>query len=248
MPKGALLHAHLEATVDASTLLRLGLEHDNMCIRVLGPISPAGLCRILPQFGARPVAGEREYMTAPTITDASYVPESWVSARRAREEWPAAMGGPAGFDAWVVKSMVINPEEAYGTHNTTRKIWMKFVAAFTVIYVRFFDYPVRCAPERCLQGIITYEPVLTKYLRCLFELCAEDGIQYLEVRMDCTPKGILAADGVSTINRDQFIAIFKDVCNTYVQQLRAAGKGDLFRGAKVWSRARFLIPNGLIEW
>lgn len=83
-----------------------------------------------------------------------------------------------------------------------------------------------------------YEPVLVKYLRCLFELCAEDAIQYVEVRMDCTPKGILAADGVSNINRDQFIAIFKDVRDTYVEQLQAAGKGDLFQGAKVWSCVR----------
>ena len=138
MPKGALLHAHLEATVDALTLLKLGLEHDNMCIRVPGQITPAHLSRVLPQFGAQPVTGEREYMKASTITDIGYVPESWVSARRAREEWPAAMGGPEGFDAWVVKSMVINPEEAYGTHNTTRKIWVKFVGAFSVIYVSAF--------------------------------------------------------------------------------------------------------------
>jgi len=92
-----------------------------------------------------------------------------------------------------------------------------------------------------------YEPVLAKYLQCLFELCAEDGIQYVEVRMDCTPKGILAADGVATINRDQFIAIFKEVCDAYVEQLRAAGKGDLFQGAKVRSCVRFLIPKGLTE-
>ena len=53
--------------------------------------------------------------------------------------------------------------------------------------------------------------------------------------MDCTPKEILAADGVSTINRDQFIAIFESVRDKYVGQLRAAGKGDLFQGAKVGS-------------
>ena len=140
MPKGALLHAHLEATVDASTLLKLGLEHENMCLRTHGQITPANLnpSRVLPQFGAQPVTGEREYMTAPTITDVGYVPGSWISARRAREEWPAAMGGPEGFDAWVVKSIVINPEEAYGTHNTTRKIWIKFVDAFSVIHVSAF--------------------------------------------------------------------------------------------------------------
>jgi len=142
MPKGALLHAHLEATVDATTLLQLGLEHENMCIRVgpgPGPVAPASLSLgVLPQFGAQPLAGPREYMTARTITDVGYVPESWVSARRAREEWPADMGGPEAFDAWVVKSMVINPEEAYGTHCTTRKIWVKFVDAFSVIHVSEF--------------------------------------------------------------------------------------------------------------
>ena len=97
------------------------------------------------------------------------------------------------------------------------------------------------------QGIIMYEPVLVEYLRRLFESCVEDGIQYVEVRMDCTPKGILAADGVSTIDRDHFLAIFKSVRDSYAEQLRAAGRGDLFQGAKVRYFIQLLVPSELIE-
>ena len=92
-----------------------------------------------------------------------------------------------------------------------------------------------------------YSPVLVKYLRRLFESCVEDGIQYVEVRMDCTPKGFLAVDGVSIIDRDHFLAIFKVVRDSYAEELRAAGRGDLFQGAKVRYFIKLLVPRELIE-
>lgn len=120
MPKGALLHAHLEATVDAKTLLRIALEHPNVCIRAPEIITANNVGSVLPEF--YPLAPTLSYESYPTITSSDYKVGSYVSARKTRSEWPAELGGPTGFDTWVIKALTVNPEEAYGTHNTTVKV------------------------------------------------------------------------------------------------------------------------------
>lgn len=133
MPKGALLHAHLEATIDAGSLLKAALEHPNVCIRAPQTMNRDNLDSTLPDFAARPVGGD--YGSSATITSPDYVPNTYVSAQKVREEWPEALGGPSAFDVWVIRSLTINPSEAYDTHNTTVKIWEKFKSCFTVIRV-----------------------------------------------------------------------------------------------------------------
>ena len=133
MPKGALLHAHLEATVDAASLLKMALEHRNLCIRAPVIMTKDMLSSTLPDFLALPVAGS--YVSPVTITSPDYVPNTYVSAQKVRNEWPEILGGPSGFDTWVIQALTINPREAYKTHNTTTKIWSKFASCFGVIRV-----------------------------------------------------------------------------------------------------------------
>lgn len=120
MPKGALLHAHLEATVDAAAVLNMALEHPNICIRSPSVITTDNYMSILPDF--QPLTTSAAHTSSPSITSPDYTPDTYVSAQKVRAEWPMALGGPSGFDSWVVKAMTINPEEAYGTHNTTVKV------------------------------------------------------------------------------------------------------------------------------
>jgi adenosine deaminase CECR1 len=120
MPKGALLHAHLEATVDAKTVLDMAIKHANICIRSSAVVTVDNYGSILPDFF--PLATSSTYTSSPSITSPEYTPDIYVSAQKVRNEWPEALGGSSGFDSWVVKAMTINPEEAYGTHNTTVKV------------------------------------------------------------------------------------------------------------------------------
>jgi adenosine deaminase CECR1 len=133
MPKGALLHAHFEATVDAASLLKMALEHPNVCIRAPMVMTKDTLSSTLPDFLALPVAGN--YVSSATITSPNYEPNTYISAQKVRDEWPETLGGPEGFDTWVVQALTINPREAYETHKTTTKIWNKFISCFTVIHV-----------------------------------------------------------------------------------------------------------------
>jgi adenosine deaminase CECR1 len=56
------------------------------------------------------------------LTDPSYEPGTWVSLKNARDHFSEELGGNEGFDKWVIGSTMINPSEAYGTHNTVEKV------------------------------------------------------------------------------------------------------------------------------
>ncbi len=119
MPKGALLHSHLDAMVNAAVMLRFALEEPAIHVKVPTQLTKASLSSTLPTFrGLKP----SEYSDEPSLTSSSYVPGTWVHIKRARENFSSEYGGPEAFDAWVVGSLTINPREAYETHNTVAKV------------------------------------------------------------------------------------------------------------------------------
>ena len=119
MPKGALLHAHLDATVNAKVLLELALKHPNIHVRTSTCLTTASLGTALPEF--RPMAPAEDALL-PSITDVAYTSYSWVPLSRARRDFPASLGGAAGFDEWFKNAVTITPAEAYRTHNTPIKV------------------------------------------------------------------------------------------------------------------------------
>lgn len=129
MPKGALLHAHLDATVNSEFLLQLALKQPALHVRVSQPINLSNVGSILPEFRALP---RDQFSSAPSVTEASYEPGTWVSIQNARAAFDSSLGGPAGFDRWVISSLMINPTEAYHTHNTITKV--HDIQSFTSIY------------------------------------------------------------------------------------------------------------------
>jgi hypothetical protein len=120
MPKGALLHAHLDATVNAVFLLKLALEHPSIHVRTPNAVNALTFASTLPEF--RPLPPDQSIDDVSVLTDATYCPDSWVPLRKAREMFESSLGGPEGFDRWVIAAMMIDPAEAYGTHNTITKV------------------------------------------------------------------------------------------------------------------------------
>ncbi|KIM48764.1 hypothetical protein M413DRAFT_15077 [Hebeloma cylindrosporum] len=109
MPKGALLHAHLDATVNAEFLLELALKQPGIHLRVNKPFVASPLSENLPEFRILP---ETQFSNLLSLADVSYTPGSWISLQNARKSFPTHLGGQDGFDSWVVGSMTINPAEA----------------------------------------------------------------------------------------------------------------------------------------
>ena len=119
MPKGALLHAHLDAMVNVNVLLKLALDQPAMHVRAPLRLTVANVKALLPEFRALP---RNEFSELTSLTDDTYRDGQWVPLRCARENFDTSLGGPAGFDEWVTKALTINPSEAYGTHDTPTKV------------------------------------------------------------------------------------------------------------------------------
>ena len=119
MPKGGVLHAHLDAMVDARVLLGLALKYPAYHVRADVSLTKETMSTTLPEFS---LLRENEWTTATSLTAATYTPGSWVPLARARETFDPSLGGPEGFDKWVIGALTINPTEAYHTHNTTDKV------------------------------------------------------------------------------------------------------------------------------
>lgn len=119
MPKGALLHAHLDATVNQNFVLQLALQQPAIHVRASSLIDASTITSTLPEFKA---LSQEQFSAGAGVTDATYIADEWVPIRKARDTFDPALGGPHGFDKWVLSALTINPKEAYQTHNTVTKV------------------------------------------------------------------------------------------------------------------------------
>ncbi|KDR73569.1 hypothetical protein GALMADRAFT_251310 [Galerina marginata CBS 339.88] len=228
MPKGALLHAHLDATVNAEFLLELALKQPAIHVRIQKPLEASNLATNLPEFRILP----REQCTdIPSLTGPSYPLGSWVSLQNARNSFAPDLGGKDGFDNWVIGSMTINPAEAYGTHNTIAKIWKKFGSTFITS-----------------TGLIRVEPIFSEYIRQFFRSSIADGISYVEPRINFLYKHMYGADGQDNIPHREWLVMFDRVSNEVKEEMAQQGRAGQFIGARIiYSTIRFITPEEL-EW
>lgn len=129
MPKGGLLHAHFDATVDIRTLMSLALSRPNIHIRIKKPF-PQGLTSIgscdstdlpLAEFTTLHPS-EVDKAARVSIVGRDYILGTWLPMAIARECFPSELEGPNGFDEWLYRSMTIDPVEAYETHSTVTRV------------------------------------------------------------------------------------------------------------------------------
>ncbi|KAK7467373.1 hypothetical protein VKT23_004430 [Stygiomarasmius scandens] len=221
MPKGAILHSHFDAMGNAAEILGLVLQQPAMHIRCVKPLTVSNIKTVLPEFQCLP---QEMYPSEVTLlTDPSYK-NTWISVKLAREMFDPKLGGPEGFDRWVIAAMTIDPSEAYGTHNTVKKIWQKFGSTFGLY-------------ERMLH----YVPIFQEYFRRFILSAIEDGISYLEIRMNF-PYKCLANDGKSLLSDREIFQIFDRVLNDIKAEMKSQGREDEFFGAKIVITALRMIP------
>ncbi|KAI2624123.1 adenosine/AMP deaminase [Xylaria nigripes] len=159
MPKGALLHAHLDGMVDFDFLYDVLLETPGMHIFADRPLnSPAALEEAVLAF--------RYFRTPRTDHDIwadSYVTDTPVLLTQAVETFPN--GDKKGFRKWLHNRATISQTEAFEQHHGVDHIWRKFSSCYGVV-----------------ASMIHYEPIYRRFLRRLLSLLKEDGINYAEIR------------------------------------------------------------------
>lgn len=229
MPKGGLLHVHQNASVEASKLLELALGHPaiHICVDQQSPLDAASLEKVLPKIQPIPV---EQYPAADVvgITDASYT-GGWVPIAKARALFNTALGGPAGFDKWVLSAFTISPSDAYNTYNTPMKIWLKFGSTFGVT-----------------DPIIRFVPIQKEYLRMLIRSSIDDGISYIEVRTRFYNKYTLAEDAKTQLEPRELLLIYREVINEIKAEMKTQGREDEFAGLKIiYNTLRIVSPEEL---
>ncbi|EPS97019.1 hypothetical protein FOMPIDRAFT_1129241 [Fomitopsis schrenkii] len=226
MPKGALLHAHLDAMVNVNVLLRLALDQPAMHVRASLRLTESSVKALLPEFKALP-----RNTNLTSLTDDSYSGGEWVPLQCARDTFDASLGGPVGFDEWVTKALTINPSEAYGTHDTLTKIWSKFSSTFRVSH-----------------NLVYYMPIWEQYIKEFLLSSIDDGISYVEARINFLAKFMTGPDGVENVPHREWLVVFDRVVNEVKAELESQGRQDEFVGAKIiYTTIRFLSPEEL-EW
>ncbi|EKM55051.1 uncharacterized protein PHACADRAFT_255384 [Phanerochaete carnosa HHB-10118-sp] len=225
MPKGALLHAHLDATVNARVLLDLALKYPAFHIMAEQSLTALNLNSIRPKFRPLP----RSVWTEHCSLTESYEVGAWVPLHKARENF--TFGGPEGFDRWVISALTISPAEAYRTHNTTVKIWDKFTSTF-----------------RMASGLIHYLPLWKEYVRAFLLSSVEDGISYIEVRVNFWYRFIINEEGEEVVSHHDWLAAFDRIVHDVQAELAAQGRADELIGCKIiYSTIRNETPEDL-EW
>jgi len=198
MPKGALLHAHLDLTVGARTLLDIALRHPAIHISSPELITSANMAFIQPKL--RPIPSNSK-TSVTSLTDPAYLPNAWVPLATARERFDATLGGPDGFDRWLISKMSINPSDAYITHNNNIRIWDVFRSAVALT-----------------RPLVYYFPIWGDYIRHFLQETFEDGISYVEARINFTPKFMIGSDGEENIPHVDWLRTLNLVVNQFKEE------------------------------
>lgn len=159
MPKGCLLHAHLDALVDFDFILDALMKMPGMHMSSEEPLSNPD---------AKESAGLQFRYKAKERTDGSiwkddYKPGDFILLTQVAEQFPD--GGRAGFLEWLKSRCTLSLTDSHEQHHGVDAIWRKFSKCFGVV-----------------GTMIHYEPMLRLFLRRLMSLLKADGVNWAEMR------------------------------------------------------------------
>ena len=161
MPKGALLHAHMDAMIDSDFLVDQVLATPGM---VLQASQHLGTAEARKQASVTFHYSKSSEFAASSIWTDSYQPGQLVPATVAADSFPHR--GQEGFKAWVVERSTITPDESLNHHHGLDAVWEKFRSCFTI-----------------LGSMLRYEPIFRASLQRLFHQLRQDGLQWADFRM-----------------------------------------------------------------
>ncbi|KAL5629155.1 hypothetical protein BROUX41_001762 [Berkeleyomyces rouxiae] len=161
LPKGALLHAHLDATVDFDYLFKALLELPGMHMSTDQPCleSAENRSKAAIQFCWR----KKEDLVGPAIWRSEYTPNKFVPIAQAADSFPH--GGREGFTKWLKTRCTISTTDSEEQFRGVDHIWTKFANCFLVA-----------------GQILHYEPMTRLFMQRLLAQLHEDGVSWAEFR------------------------------------------------------------------
>jgi adenosine deaminase CECR1 len=222
MPKGALLHCHLEAMVDLDWALEEAFKLPGVCIISDGPLSsPAERLKTRFSFTYSKIAAKDDV----SVWSDSYEPKTPVLLTTAADSF--LDGSRKGFVDWVRSRTTITSEEHLKHHEGPNEAWRKFLSCFPI-----------------LGSLIYYEPIYRKFVWRMCKQLLDDGVNYVDMRSAFyTPYRCAEAD---EWDKDSFnmLAHMEDEIEAFKKS--EEGKG-FWGGRMIWTTIRQLDKRAVIE-
>jgi adenosine deaminase CECR1 len=161
MPKGALLHCHLEAMGDLNWLIEQAFTTEGICITAGAPLDSAASLLKLPFIFRHVKSPNTE--NSQSIWTSSYTPNEPIPINVAAANFPD--GGKQGFILWLKSRVTITRQESLDQHLGPNDVWRKFISCFGV-----------------LASLQHYEPIFRKFIRNVLQGLLEDGVRWVDLR------------------------------------------------------------------
>ena len=223
MPKGALLHCHMQATADLDMLINDTINTERMCIVADAPLASEEARTNIP-FQFSYVKGMSPSQDVDVWAE-KYAGKVPVLVSKAAESFPD--GGKEGYIHWIKSRATITETESLQHHLGVDHVWKRFMACFPI-----------------LGSMMNYEPIFRKFLRTFFTQLAEDGVRWVDIRsVFVTPYTRAGADKPDDDHENQLAAIQEEI-EAFKQT--EAGRG--FWGARlIWTSMRAWDSRPLVE-
>lgn len=220
MPKGALLHCHLEAMIDLDWALEEAFNTEGVCVIADGPIVTEQQQR---KTGfsftySKTVKDEHSIWTD------SYTANTHIPLNTAASTFP---GGKPAFIEWIRSRVSITPEEHLSHHEGPNEVWRKFMSCFPI-----------------LGSLMYYEPIFRKFIRKMLKTLLDDGVYYVDMRSAFyTP--YRSADKEDW-DEDWFNML--DHMSDEIAKFKASEEGKGFWGARmIWTTIRQFNKKMVVE-
>ncbi|KAI0146169.1 adenosine deaminase-related growth factor [Xylariaceae sp. FL1272] len=221
MPKGALLHAHMDAMVDFDFLFGLLFETPGIHLSADQPLTtPAALESAFLNFRFF-----KKARTEGNLWEEDYKPSTHILLTQVADAFPD--GGKEGFLKWLYSRATISRTEAIEQHHGVDHVWRKFFSCFRVV-----------------NSMIHYEPIYRQFLRRLMTLLKADGVNYAELRFSWE-LDYYRQD--SEVPEGDYTAMM-DVLDDEVKKFQATEEGKGFWGLRtIWASIRVRGTREIIQ-
>ncbi|KAF1998680.1 Metallo-dependent hydrolase [Amniculicola lignicola CBS 123094] len=222
MPKGTLLHCHLEAMIDLDWVLAEAFETEGVCMRSDGALATAtALSKTSFSFVFSKTAAKSDV----SVWTNDYAANTPIPIGVAADSFPN--GGRPAFLEWIQSRCTITADEHLKHHEGPNEVWRKFMSCFPI-----------------LGSLIYYEPIYRKFIRKLCKDLYDDGVYYVDVRSAFyTP---YRSAGHEEWDPDFFNML--DHMEDEVEKFKASDEGKGFWGVRmIWTTIRAFDKRQVIE-
>lgn len=162
MPKGSLLHCHLDAMGDLDWQISEAFAMEGLQLFAEGPMDTAE-GRYSTKFYFQHAGDVADSASLPSMWSSSYQAKTGIPISQAAESFPE--GGKEGFIKWFKSRVTITPHESLNHHLGIDEVWRKFMSGFPI-----------------LASLHFHESIFRKWIRHILSDLYADGVQWVDFR------------------------------------------------------------------